>query len=322
MPEGKKSMPQFHIRTATPEDIPGVMALQLENQRLHPQAEVVSADMFLSPSYEGGKNVICAVDDAGKLAGYVPVYPHLVHDAGVPHLVWANMMINRDINNPDDLRDLLLKRAMELVKGLTAAVPGHRTRLTFQYHVSEVEAINYVLSKGAAHVDSVMRMTNDLSGEIIPVAIPRGIEIKYWRMETEAEQRAYVDARNEAFPHMPVTLPDWQHILRAVIGDTGTHVAAFDNGELVGCVSVYWDEADNRLRGKAAGWTENVFVREAWRGRGIVDCMISKALLYLKEHGLTEAQLDPGASNKRAMRAYERMGYKVTGESRQYSLYI
>jgi RimJ/RimL family protein N-acetyltransferase len=41
-----------------------------------------------------------------------------------------------------------------------------------------------------------------------------------------------------------------------------------------------------------------------------------------EEHGLTEAQLDPGASNKRAMRVYERMGYKVSGESWQYYIML
>jgi ribosomal protein S18 acetylase RimI-like enzyme len=315
-------MSPFHLHPPAPGDIPRIMALQLENQRLYPQAEIVSEEMLLSPGYGGGKYIICAVDDTGKLAGYIPVYPHLVYDAGVPHLVWANMIIDKDVVSPDALRDLLLERSIELVKDLTTAVPGHRTRLMFQYHVSEVEAIEYVLSKGAVHMDSVMRMTCDLTRDLVPVPIPEGIEVRYWEMETEAEQRAYVAARNEAFPHMPVTLPDWQHFLKTVIGDTGTHIAAFDKGEVAGCISVYWEEADNRLRGKAAGWTENIFIREGWRGRGIVDCMISKALLYLKEHGLTEAQLDPGASNKRAMRVYERMGYKVTGESRQYCLML
>ena len=315
-------MPKYRPHPAAPGDIPRIMALQLENQRLHPQAEVVSEEMLLSPGYGGGKYIICAVDNTGKLAGYIPICADLVLEKGVPHLVWANMKIAQGIVNPGTLRDLLLEQAVKLVNELTAGAPGHGTRLMFQYHVSEVENIDYVLSRGAVFMDSVMRMTCDLADEPVPVPTPPGIDVRYWKMETEAEQRAYVAARNEAFPHMPVTLSDWQHSLRTEIGNTGTSVGAFDGAKVTGCVSVYWDDAENRLYGKAAGWTEDIFVREAWRGRGVADCMISKALVYLKTHGLKEAQLDTGISNQRAIHVYKRMGYKIVDESRQYCIML
>ena len=163
-------------------------------------------------------------------------------------------------------------------------------------------------------------MVRDLSGELAIIPAPSNIDVRYGRMETETEQKAYVEARNEAFPHMPVTVADWRYFLFSVVGDTGTTVGAFEADEVVGAVSAYWYEAENRLRGRAAGWTEDVFVRPRWRGKGIIDCMISMALVYLKEHGIKEAQLDSGASNQRAVRVYERMGYSVTDESQQFAL--
>jgi ribosomal protein S18 acetylase RimI-like enzyme len=141
-------------------------------------------------------------------------------------------------------------------------------------------------------------------------------------METEEEQIAYVEARNEAFSNMPVTLEDWRHFLFSVVGDSGTTVAAFEEDKVVGAVSAYWSDAENRLYGREAGWTENVFVRAPWREKGIADSMLSMALAYLKEHGLKEAQLDPGASNQRAIRVYERLGYVITDESKQFFLLL
>jgi len=63
-----------------------------------------------------------------------------------------------------------------------------------------------------------------------------------------------------------------------------------------------------------------VFVLAPWRGKGIADSLISMACVYLKEHGLKKAQLDPGVSNQRAVHVYKRLGYEIVDESRQYWL--
>jgi len=131
-----------------------------------------------------------------------------------------------------------------------------------------------------------------------------------------------VEAHNEAFPHMPVTVEDWRHFLFSVVGDCGTTVAAFEEDEVVGAVSAHWSDAENQLYGREAGWTESVFVRAPWRGKCIADSMISMACVYLKEHGLREAQLDSGASNQRAIHVYERLGYVITDESKQFFILL
>jgi ribosomal protein S18 acetylase RimI-like enzyme len=296
------------------------MILQLDYQRLHPKSEIIDEKMLLSPVYGGGENVICALDNNGKLVGYVPVAVHLVEAPDVPHLVWANMVISPDVINPEPLRDLLLKHAIQRAREITSSVPSRIINLAFQYHISETESIEYVVSRGAIYTDSVLRMVRDLTGDIIQIPAPENIEVRYWRIETEEELKAYVEARNEAFVNMPVTVEDWQHFLFSVVGDSGTTVAAFDEDKVVGAVSAYWSDAENRLYGVESGWTENVFVLAPWRGRGIVESMISMALTYLKEHGLKQAQLDPGVSNQRAIHVYKRLGFEITDESQQFIL--
>ena len=41
-----------------------------------------------------------------------------------------------------------------------------------------------------------------------------------------------------------------------------------------------------------------------------------------KESWYKEAQLDPGASNQRAIHVYERLGYVITDESKQFFILL
>ena len=317
-----KEMPRFKIHNLSPDNTSDVMTLQLEYRRLHPKAEIINENMLLSPLYGEGENFICATNDNGKLLGYVPVAAHLVDEPEVPHLIWANIVISPEYIDSKPLRDLLLENAIQRSREITSSVPGHPIRIAFQYHVSEVESIDYVISRGAIYWDSVLRMARDLSGDITLIPAPSNIELRYWQMETEEEQLAYVEAHNEAFPSMPVTVEDWRHFLFSVVGDCGTTVAAFEEDEVVGAVSAYWSDVENQLYSREAGWTESVFVRAPWRGKRIADSMISMACVYLKEQGLKEAQLDPGASNQRAIHVYKRLGYVITDESKQFFILL
>jgi ribosomal protein S18 acetylase RimI-like enzyme len=137
-------------------------------------------------------------------------------------------------------------------------------------------------------------------------------------MESEAEQQAYVQAHNEAFPEAPLALGDWQHFMKSPQWAAGTSIAAFAGTEIVGSVTVYWDEAENRSREQKVGFTEHIFVRPAWRKCGIARRLILKGLIYLKEHGLHEANLEVLAQNREALRLYEGLGYCVTHESGLY----
>ena len=313
---------KFIIHALSPEDFSELVSLNSKYHHRYPKAELIDEDMLRSPNYDDGKNIICAFDNSGKLAGYIPLAPHLTQDTTIPNLIWSNMVVEPTIASNRNLRDILLKQAIDRAKEITSSASSHSTRLCFQHHISEVEALEYVIAKGASYGDSVLRMIRNLSGDIELISPSSTIKIRDWKIETEADVEVYVAARNEAFPGMPITVEDWSHFLSFEVGDNGTTIAAFDGDKLVGAVSAYWIEDDNRRLGEAAGWTENVFVLAPWRGKGIADSMISMACAYLKEHGLKKAQLDPGASNQRAVHVYKRLGYEIVDESRQYWLEI
>jgi ribosomal protein S18 acetylase RimI-like enzyme len=160
----------------------------------------------------------------------------------------------------------------------------------------------------------------DLSQELPIVPPPERIKFRAWRMESKQEQRAYVQARNEAFPDAQITLADWQYFLSSPAWQTGITMTAFDENEIVGSATVYWDEAISQQTGKKAGYTEYIFVRSKWRKRGIATFLIAESLAYLKEHDRDGAFLEVKASNQHALDLYYGLGYQLIDETRLYVL--
>ena len=72
----------------------------------------------------------------------------------------------------------------------------------------------------------------------------------------------------------------------------GTTFTAFSDNQVIGSVTVYWDLTQKIRSSKIAGFTEYIFVNEAWRRQGIASYLITRGLEYLKEHCVQEALLD------------------------------
>ena len=301
--------------------IPAVMELQSAYASVYPDAPVIPGEAYLSPGFEG--NVFCAFDETGKLLGYAPLYPVLMRDESQsPHTLWAEVKTHPESDAQNEIKDQLWERIILRAREVTREFPGHPIHLTFQYFSSETASVAYVTSKGCQHTESVFTMRRDLSQEVPCVQTLEGIAIRPWRMQSEAEQRMYVQARNECFPEAPVELGEWQYFMSSPQWSVGTTFAAFDGDELAGNVSVFWDEAENQKTGKRVGFTEYIFVRSQWRGRNLARSLVNAGLAYLKEHGLNEAHLEVRAKNAGALRLYVDLGYEVIRESRFYVLEI
>lgn len=312
------------IRTITPADLPQVMALQHQYAQLYPGAAVIPGEIYLSPGFQDGQNVFCAFEPGGRLLAYAPLFAPLVaaENAGpaAPLVIWTEIKAGTYLAAPGTLKDQLLEQVISRVRQITQPFPGRPAHLTFQYLPCETAGIDYVLSKGGAYSRSAFQMHRDLAEAIPPALQPAGIDVRRWRMESESEQRAYVLARNEAFPEAPVTLAEWQFFLQSPQWSVGTSITAFDGTEVVGSVLVYWDTDENERLGQQAGYTENIFVRPQWRKRGIARGLILEGLAYLQEHGLQEARLEVAARNVQALGLYHDLGYRVVQESRMYVL--
>lgn len=314
-------MKKITIRPFSSSYIPAVVELQSAYADCYPDAPVIPGEVYLSPAFEG--NIFCAFDESGTLLGYAPLYPVLMRDASsLPHTLWTEIRVHPACEAPNEVKDQLFEQILVRAREVTAEFPGHPIHLTFQYFPSEIASIAYVTSQGCQHTESVFTMRRDLSQDVPSVQALDGIKLRRWRMESEAEQQAYVDARNKCFPEAPVALEEWQYFMQSPQWSVGTTFAAFDGDELVGNVAVFWDEAENLKSGNKIGFTEYIFVRSPWRGKRIARSLINLGLEHLKQNGLAEAHLEVRAKNEDALRLYCDLGYEVIRESRFYLLML
>lgn len=304
---------QFTTRTMSPDDIQPVTEIQTRYAASYPPREPVPAQLYLSPYFDNGQNVLCAVDESGRLIAYAPYLPH-------NDLAWVEIDTLPNLDDPTPVRDRLFAFLLERARQCG------QCRLNFQYFPSEVERIGYALSRGAQYAYSIFFMTRDLSDPIPGFAgadnaasespIPPGFSIRHWRMESEAEQRSYLDARNACFPEAPTSLSEWQYFITTPHWANGVNVSAFDGENLAASVLVYW-EPDS-----SSGSTEDVFTLPLYRGKGLAYALLGEAMRYLKDHGLSRAQLQVKAENKSALTVYLKMGYQVAAESRVYQVKV
>ena len=313
-------MKNITIQPFSTSHMTAIAELQSAYTAVYPDAAVIPGEVYLFPAFEAGRNVFCAVDENGNLEGYAPLYPVLMRErnSSLPHTLWVEVKTNPACEDSNEIKDQLFERLLIRARELTDDYPGHPIYLTFQYFPSESASIAYVLSKGCQYTESVFTMRRDLSTEIPSLLPPQGIVIRCWRMESQAEQQQYVQARNECFPEAPIDVGEWQYFMQSPQWSVGTTLAAFDGNELIGNVAVFWDEPENERSGQKIGFTEYIFVRPGWRGKNIARRLICAGLEHLQQQGMAEAHLEVRVKNQGALHLYLDLGYEVMRESRLY----
>ncbi len=87
---------------------------------------------------------------------------------------------------------------------------------------------------------------------------------------------------------------------------------AWAGDQVAGMVLAHMDEKGNEEQHGKHGYTEHIYVRPQWRGRGLASALIARSLQVLKAQGASEAELGVDAENESAaFRLYERLGYKT-----------
>lgn len=98
-----------------------------------------------------------------------------------------------------------------------------------------------------------------------------------------------------------------------VAGQLDVWQVAWDGDEVAGGVLGFINEDENRLMGRRRGYTEVIFTRRPWRGRGLATALIGRNLRLLRDRGMTEAALAVDTENLTgALRLYEHAGFEVT----------
>jgi GNAT superfamily N-acetyltransferase len=147
--------------------------------------------------------------------------------------------------------------------------------------------------------------------EIRPIGSDRASLKQMWDADVEAFQDHWggfdaSDAAFEAWLTDPMHLPDlW--------------VVAWDGDEITGGVTNAIFAAENEAFGRARGWMETVFVRRRWRRRGLGAAIVARALVRLRDAGMTSAGLGVDSDNPSgALALYERAGFNIHRRSAAY----
>jgi ribosomal protein S18 acetylase RimI-like enzyme len=269
-------------------------------------AAVVPLSVYSHPGYDSARNIFCAVEDSGSISGYASLFS--VIQSGI---FWAEIKVNPRHRDRELTRSLLLE---VLLSRAGESSEGHAGRVCLQYSRSEVPAIAFAEKNSFRASGSMFTLSRDLSSH--PPAgfqLPDGITMHHTVMPGEAERRAYLGLRNASIPYASWSLTDLAHLLASPLFERGTTVCCMHGNSLIGSAMAYWDVSELK-RQDSTGYTEQVFVDSAYRGRGVATCLLEAACAFLRGHGVRHARLDVMAENRSALSLYEKLGYRAVAE--------
>jgi mycothiol synthase len=152
-------------------------------------------------------------------------------------------------------------------------------------------------------------------GDVPQKALPDGLEVRpVTRQDMRAVWEALKEMNSGLFENvvqdwLDEKFPAW---LENPENDPRYWQVAWDGNMLAGMVLAHFDEQDNQVRQHKHGFTEHIYVRPGWRGRGLASALISRGLQVLKEQGIEEAELGVDSENETAaFRLYENLGYQT-----------
>jgi len=133
--------------------------------------------------------------------------------------------------------------------------------------------------------------------------LPEGVRVLPFALDSSEAMEKYHQAELAAFDGVAWSMNHlrWMQGAAEMI-----HFCAFFGDQFIGNTST-WRITEERSA------TENVFVVPEWQKKGIARSLICAALDHLKEHGKTIATLGTHGTNRKAIRLYTQIGYKLYG---------
>jgi GNAT superfamily N-acetyltransferase len=186
---------------------------------------------------------------------------------------------------------------------------------------AENEWKHLAISNGYQPIQHELDMVRNL--DLIPdIPLPDGLEVRTVKPEDYREiWEAIREAWRQDWDYTEDTWGDshFESFKKSSIFQPGLWQVAWDRDVLAGMVLNYIIEAENRELSRSIGHTEYVFVREAYRGRGLARALLARSFEVLKERGMDEAMLGLEVENPHGvLRLYEGMGFKTVNHFTWY----
>jgi ribosomal protein S18 acetylase RimI-like enzyme len=164
---------------------------------------------------------------------------------------------------------------------------------------------------GYARVRTYHHMTRPHLDDIWVPPLPEGLEVRPVAVaDLPAIWDALVESFRDHFGAWDTSEASYRTWVEYPATDPSLMIVAFDGEEVAGGVHAEIHPAENEAQGYLRGWTDPVYVRRPWRRRGLASALMGRALVRLRERGMTSAQLDVDTRNaNQALALYERHGF-------------
>lgn len=126
---------------------------------------------------------------------------------------------------------------------------------------------------------------------------------------------AFLAAFSNYFVPLPQDISYWKTRFLTARVDWRLSFGMFDGNRLVGFIF----NGIGKHSGKLTAYNTGTGVLENWRGRKIVDQLYAAALPELQKEGIEKCLLEVICENKRAIKVYERIGFKIVRELKSFS---
>ena len=95
-------------------------------------------------------------------------------------------------------------------------------------------------------------------------------------------------------------------------------VCLMNDNTLLGWVQI--DKAFDYLTGDEIGWINDIYVKKPYRGKGYSKLLLEEALKEFRKNGYSDVRLNVYSHNEKALKLYEKMGFKDVSKFMKISL--
>jgi mycothiol synthase len=218
------------------------------------------------------------------------------------------------------------QRAQAIARKLATAATPVTVMLGARAWERQAAAVAVLEAKGVPRVRTYLELTRDLSQPVTARPAPPGLRLEPW-LDRRADDVIW-QAFDEAFSdHWGYTGESFESFMRRMtLGHIqGEHSLVARAGSTVAGASL--NNIDAAAAGRApAGrpaWIRQLFVRRAWRGRGLGRALVAGSLIHARQLGYARAGLIVDEENTTgALKLYPAAGFVEAARRYAYQLLL
>jgi GNAT superfamily N-acetyltransferase len=255
------------------------------------------------------ENVFIAVDANQEHVGSLLIYPFYDYDIEPehPHNLYFHLHAEGGKDLSEAVKDALLEHGLRRSAEIKSEAEQTKTRVYACFLKHQQEEIAYFLKRGFMHDEGMLILERVGSAPLSRAGAPEEVTIQAWKMETDAEQRQFIESHQRVFPRHAYSFKR----LRELKSSPGwANYTAYSGSEIAGNIMLFIKRDSENI-----GYIEDLFVQKRWRRRGIGRCLLHTALTHFESIGIYRVQLELWSANKTALHLYQAFGFSSIDET-------